>query len=161
MFAYRCLVPCYMVATQSICCLSLLTFPLLVAVNLWGFKNAGKKQGYKHEHFVRGRPDLCHNIKRSTRKSVSQTRKDMGILRSVSSSELWNQHSTSWETERADNMRFESARLDFGVSKSSSSLSCKPSSAEFDLFDEDTLSAVLPASIFPFRAFDFIRGAEE
>lgn len=85
----------------------------------------------------------------------------MGILRSVSSSELWNEHATSWETDCADNMRFESERLDFGVTMSSSSLSCKPTSAEFDLFDEETLSAVLPASIFPTRAFEFIRGAEE
>jgi hypothetical protein len=108
---------------------------LLLTVNLWGFERllrGPNRGGYQNANFVHRRPSLCHKMKRVEIKGIENMKLAM----------------TRAPIKTMDPMQdMKSGLPDNMLSFSSSIIEWKDPSS-MDLFDDDTLSSVLPNSFF-------------
>merc|ERR1719498_2075910 len=116
-------------------------------LNLWGFERLLRgplRGGYHNPNFVHRRPSLCHNMKRVEIKGIEQMKIAMAKKSFNSSSAM-----KDIKNDLPDPM------LSFSSSFSSLKATWTYPLSK-DLFDDDTLSSVLPKSFF-----DVSQGAED
>lgn len=112
-------------------------------LNIWGFHRSEErphKGGYWHPSFVRGRPTLCHNMKRTQIKGGDKAKLAKAIKVTKKTTSIVGEAKATIENPCAMVSQNEST----SCNTPSGSIPSVPSMCSDPLFDDETLSSVLP-----------------
>ena len=118
-------------------------------LNIWGFHRSEErphKGGYWHPSFVRGRPTLCHNMKRTQIKGGDKAKLAKAIKVTKKTTSIVGEAKATIEKPCAMVSQNESISCNTpsGDVPSVISIPSVPSMCSDPLFDDETLSSVLP-----------------